>query len=103
MRRVGRKAWRRVLHVCVIVGLAALLTGCYLPSGDWAQRGSLPSLHHLEWGCDYYGHPLWSPDGRWIALLAGPDFATSHLVVLTPDGRTHYDLNAWDCGDRKGL
>jgi hypothetical protein len=41
----------------------------------------------------------WAPNGRWIAVLAGNDYAGSHLAVVSPDGRYQRDLSAWGCGD----
>jgi Tol biopolymer transport system component len=94
--------WRKVLHACALVWLVALVAGCAPPAGDMVQGGGLPSLRHLDWGYAYYQTATWSPDGRWIALLAGSDTAHVHLVVLSPDGRTRYDLNAWGC-DESGV
>lgn len=77
------------------------ITGCQLPGSvpaTIAQRGGLPTLRHLDWGAHYYAHALYSPDGRWIAVLAGDDFFTSHLEVVSPDGKTQYDLSSWGCG-----
>src|SRR6185312_4501838 len=93
------------IKTLVIDGLftLALLTliGCDLPfsvPATISQTGGLPTLRHLNWGASYYDHGVYSPDGRWIAVLAGPDFSKSHLEVLSPDGHTQYDLSGWGCG-----
>ena len=79
------------------------LTSCGLPgtspASSLAQNGGYPTLHRLIWGFSYVDSMQWSPDGHWIALLAGSDYATSHLEVVSPDGRKRYDLSSWECGD----
>jgi Tol biopolymer transport system component len=64
-----------------------------------AQGQGLPSLRHLDWGFAAIHHPVWSPDGRWIAVLAGDDYAGAHVEVVSPDGQTKYDLSSWRCGE----
>src|SRR5262249_10946296 len=93
--------------MAVVVGLLTLclVSVCglaLLGSGNRSVRtqgGGLPTLRHLDWGFPYYEQATWSPDGRWLALLAGPDPAGSHLEVLSSDGREHHNLTAWGCGD----
>jgi len=89
-----------VVSILLMVALLALV-GCNTPFGaptTISQTSGLPTLHHLNWGASYYEHALYSPDGRWIAVLAGSDFSKSHLEVLSPDGHTQYDLSNWNCG-----
>jgi Tol biopolymer transport system component len=59
----------------------------------------LPNRRHLNWGYNYFEDARWSPDGHWIAVMAGTDPANSHFVVLSPDGQTRKDLSSWGCGD----
>ncbi len=104
MRMAGSTGWFRRLMIARLSMLMVVLlaiTGCDLPfsaPATIAQSGGLPTLRHLNWGASYYDHVLYSPDGRWLAVLAGDDFSTSHLEVLSPDGRTQYDLSSWGCG-----
>jgi Tol biopolymer transport system component len=87
------------LHALVWVGLLTLsLSGCALPATTVFQGSGFPPLHQLDWGFPYYEGATWSPNGRWIALWAGPGVAQTHLVVLSPDGRAQWDLSRWGCG-----
>ena len=62
------------------------------------QRDGRPNLHPLSWGYDFMRSAVWSPNGRWVAALAGPDYLTDYPVVVSPDGRTHHTLASWQCG-----
>jgi Tol biopolymer transport system component len=102
-RHIVPRATRISLASIVLVGLL-LLTGCNLlpaPSNSAVitQGHGLPSLRHLDWGFAAFHHPTWSPDGHWIAVLAGDDFAGAHVEVVSPDGQTRYDLSSWGCGE----
>lgn len=86
--------------------LALLLTfaGCALPvpfhdSTVLTQHDGRPSLHRLSWGYPYVDSAAWSPDGQWIAVLAGPTSVNNHLAVISRDGQTHHDLATWNCAD----
>jgi hypothetical protein len=94
--------------ISVTIALLAvlLLTGCgLLPtssnSAGLTQGNGLPTLRHLDWGSHSFYHPVWSPDGHWIAVLveSEDDYTTSHLEVVSPDGKTKYDLSSWRCGE----
>lgn len=91
---VGGKAIRALSLALV---LAAGPVGCayIVPVG---QAPGLPQLHALSWGFNYVDEATWSPNGHWIALLAGDHVATSHLEVVSPDGRFKQDLSNWGCG-----
>ena len=75
-----------------------LVGGCGLPRAPITQGAGLPVLRPLDWGYGYVGTPTWSPNGRWIAILAGNDYAGSQLAVVSPDGHYRQDLSAWGCG-----
>ncbi|HEU5440303.1 MAG TPA: hypothetical protein VFU88_13515 [Ktedonobacterales bacterium] len=83
--------------LCLLV-----LASCAPPQlpifGVRTQRDGRPTLHRLSWGYDFVRAPDWSPDGQWIALVAGSDFPSSHLAVVSADGRVRHDLSSWDCG-----
>lgn len=86
----------------LLVGLLlSALSGCAIGNGQatLGQSQDLPVLHRLNWPAGYYGRAVWSPNGRWIAALVGPDYATSQLGVISPDGKYHRNLSSWDCGD----
>jgi Tol biopolymer transport system component len=68
-----------------------------------AQGGGLPALHRLDWGIPDVLYAVWSPDGRWIAAMGGPDAGTVHLEVVSPDGGKRIDLSGWHCGSADGL
>lgn len=92
---------RRWTYFCFLSIL--VLTGCSLVPGatvpnSISQGKSLPSLYHLNWGYNYVSDAIWSPNGRWIAAFAGGGPGETHLTVLTPDGRKHYNLSGWPCG-----
>jgi len=57
----------------------------------------LPQLYHLDWGFPYFENPHWSPNGRWIAVMAHDSSGYAHLEVVSPDGQHRYDLRAWGC------
>lgn len=63
------------------------------------QGHGLPSLRLLDWGFSAFQRPIWSPDGRWIATLAGDDYAGAHVEVVSPDGQIRHDLSSWNCGE----
>ncbi|HEU5438684.1 MAG TPA: hypothetical protein VFU88_05295 [Ktedonobacterales bacterium] len=100
-RRSTPRAGTRL--VAGVLLLACLLTfaSCAPPPlpifGVRTQRGGRPTLHRLDWGYAFVRRPAWSPDGQWIALLAGPDFPSSHPAVVSTDGRRRYDLSSWNC------
>lgn len=85
-----------------IIGIPLCLTalaGCATPGATTLGQGAgLPVLRHLDWGTPVYD-AAWAPNGRWIAVLAGNDYAGSHLAVVSPDGRYQRDLSSWGCGD----
>ena len=106
----AREGWRSVLRrartgivlVTLLVATLTLLTACgpFPTSPSVVTQGQgLPSLRHLDWGFAAINHPVWSPDGRWIAALAGDDYAGAHVEVVSPDGQTKYDLSSWHCGE----
>lgn len=102
-KRHTGQAWRRLL-LLFIVSLLPMLAGCTdfpFPSNSavLTQGHGLPTLRLLDWGFFAVQRPVWSPDGRWIAVLAGEDFAGAHVEVVSPDGKTRYDLSSWGCGD----
>lgn len=97
------RTWSVLLSLLALVTIAITITACTLPpapsTGDILTQGhGLPSLRHLDWGFAAINHPTWSPDGRWIAVLAGDDYAGAHVEVVSPDGKTRYDLSTWGCG-----
>lgn len=77
--------------------LAVALASCSY-SAPVSQAPGLPVLHQLNWGFNYIADAAWSPNGRWIAVLAGDHAASSHLEVVSPDGRFKQDLSSWGCG-----
>jgi Tol biopolymer transport system component len=86
----------------MLVGLLlSALSGCAIGNGQatLGQSQGLPALHRLNWPASYYAKAVWSPNGRWIAALVGPDYATSQLGVIGPDGKYHRDLSGWGCGE----
>jgi dipeptidyl aminopeptidase/acylaminoacyl peptidase len=101
------KATRTTSLLPFILGLLIVLlvlTGCSLlptptNSAVVRQGHGLPTLRLLNWGFAAIHHPVWSPDGRWIAVIAGEDFAGGHVEVVSPDGQTRYDLSGWGCGE----
>ncbi len=98
-----RSTLRQVTLITLMISLLPLLCGAlpYLFVRTTLTQGDgLPSLHRLDWGARYVGYATWSPNGKWIALLAGSDFGSDdvHLEVLTPDGRLVQNLTAWHCG-----
>ncbi len=100
-----RSTLRHVTLIALLISLLPLLCGAlpYLFVRTTLSQGDgLPSLHRLDWGARYVGYATWSPNGKWIALLAGSDYGSDdvHLEVLTPDGRLVQNLTAWDCGVR---
>jgi Tol biopolymer transport system component len=103
-RRHGRPAAQVLVAVLCVLALAS----CALPvpfhdSTVLTQHDGRPSLHRLSWGYPYVESGVWSPDGRWIALVAGPDFSTSHLAVVSADGRTRNELPGWDCDEPRAF
>ncbi|HEU5441718.1 MAG TPA: hypothetical protein VFU88_20715 [Ktedonobacterales bacterium] len=62
------------------------------------QRDGRPTLHRLNWGYAYVDSGVWSPDGRWVAAFAGPDYLADNPVVVSPDGRVRHSLTNWHCG-----
>ena len=95
---------RRLPLLLLIALLLSLLAGCSdfpYPSNSavLTQGHGLPDLRLLDWGFFAFQRPVWSPDGRWIAVLAGEDFAGAHVEVVSPDGKTRYDLSSWGCGE----
>jgi WD40 repeat protein len=103
--KTAQVARRRLIHMMVLLALALLsLTACgLLPFASSpttiTQGQGLPTLRHLDWGFAAIHHPVWSPDGRWIAVLAGYDYAGAHVEVVSPDGHTRHDLSNWGCGE----
>lgn len=97
------RAKPRAISVAITL-LAALLsfTACGLfpasPSVITQGQG-FPTLRHVDWGFGAIHHPVWSPDGRWIVVLAGDDYAGAHVEVVSPNGQTRYDLSGWGCGE----
>lgn len=94
---------RHVTLIALVISLLPLLCGAlpYLFVRTTLTQGDgLPSLHRLEWGSPYVGNATWSPNGKWIAVLGGPDYGSDavHLEVLTPDGRLVQNLSSWHCG-----
>ncbi len=100
-RRAGI-SWAALL-CAALVAAAMALTGCGLSPATYTQDAGLPTLHHLDWGIPFFQSANWSPDGRYIAGLAGDDYSRSHLQVITPDGRTRYDLGSWGCGEAESF
>ncbi len=98
-----RPVLRRLAAALVAVAGILTLSGCALPGGEVVQGGGLPTLRHLDWGFPYYEGANWSPNGRWIAVWAGPGVSQTHLVVLSPDGRARWDLRAWGCNNDDAL
>ncbi len=108
----ARSSWRGCI-IKVLIALVSLLApltliACALApmpsSGAVVTQGQLlPTLRHLDWGFAAINHPVWSPDGRWIAVLAGDDYAGAHVEVVSPDGQTKYDLSSWHCGEGSGI
>lgn len=91
----------RWITAAVLIVVLLIAVGCDSPLSSPStitQSGGLPTLHHLDWGFEFTNHALWSPDGRWLAVLAGSEFAKSHLEVISPDGKTRFDLSNWGCG-----
>lgn len=88
----------RWIQIGVLLAICAMLTSCGAPAPSLAQGGGLPTLRRLDWGFPYVDSAVWSPDGHWIAVLAGADSAVNHLEVVSPDGRPRYDLSGWHCG-----
>ena len=79
-----------------------VLAGCDLipvPPAVITQGHGLPTLRRLDWGFPEVNHPVQSPDGRWVAVLAGDDYAGAHVEVVSLDGKTKYDLSSWNCGE----
>lgn len=103
--RLSRRLCAKTVAIGVAITLLTVilsLTACGLfPASPSviAQGQGLPSLRHLDWGFTAIHHPVWSPDGRWIAVLAGDDYAGAHVEVVSPDGQTRYDLSSWHCGE----
>ena len=103
--RFSRRGHVKALAIGVAITLLTVilsLTACGLfprsPSVV-AQGHGLPTLRHVDWGFGAIHHPVWSPDGRWIVVLAGDDYAGAHVEVVSPDGQTRYDLSSWHCGE----
>lgn len=97
----ARIGWQRRLIPLMLL-LVLTLAGCNLiPSSPTVirQENGLPTLRLLDWGFYGFYRPVWSPDGRWIAVMAGLTETTSRLVVISPDGQTKYELSDWGCGD----
>lgn len=91
---------RRAIPMMLLVVFA--FTACDLlpaPPAVITQGHGLPTLRLLDWGFAAIHHPVWSPDGHWIAVLAGDDYAGAHVEVVSPDGQTRYDLSGWNCGE----
>lgn len=102
--RGGRWSTRGiVLFLPLLCVLCALSFGGCDYTATITQGSGLPALRHLNWGVAFFQDALWSPDGRYIAGLAGDDYASSHLQVITPDGRTRYDLKNWGCGEAESF
>jgi WD40-like Beta Propeller Repeat len=105
VRCLSRQRCVKALTIGVAITLvAALLSlaacGLFPSSPPVVTQGhGLPSLRHLDWGFAAINHPVWSPDGRWVAVLAGDDYAGAHVEVVSPDGQTKYDLSSWQCGE----
>ena len=100
------KTSRGAKVLIALVSLVSLLTltACTLvptpvSSAVVTQGQGLPTLRHLDWGFAAIHYPVWSPNGRWIAVLAGDDYAGAHVEVVSPDGQTRYDLSRWGCGE----
>lgn len=110
-QRIRTRATRTTSLVPFILGLLVallILTGCSLlptptNSAVVRQGHGLPTLRLLNWGFAAIHHPVWSPDGRWIAVIAGEDFAGGHVEVVSPDGKSRHDLSGWNCGDAPTL
>ncbi|HEX6543858.1 MAG TPA: hypothetical protein VF040_19035, partial [Ktedonobacterales bacterium] len=102
MRREWLTGLTRLGGICALMIGVLAMAGCQAPTLDpttLRQGHNLPDLHHLPWPSGYYSDAAWSPNGRWIAVLAGDDYAGSHLEVLSPDGKYHRWLTAWGCGN----
>lgn len=96
-----RAPWRRLLIPMMLLAVLTL-AGCDLiptPPSIIVQGHGLPTLRHLDWGFSSIQHPVQSPDGHWVAVLAGDDYAGAHVEVVSPDGHTRYDLSGWGCGE----
>jgi len=93
-----RQRWADRSVVGLLLLVLVLLANCGAPGSSLTQGTSLPILHRLDWGFPYVGNAVWSPDGHWIAVLAGANAAENHLEVVSPDGQTRYDLSRWQCG-----
>lgn len=95
---------RRITLSTLLISLLPFLCGVlpYLASAhpDLTQGGGLPTLHRLNWGAQYIGNATWSPNGKWIVVLAGSSYGDDdlHLEVLTPAGRLVQNLTPWHCG-----
>lgn len=89
-------------RVLVAMLSVLVLASCAPPPlpifGVRTQRDGRPTLRRLSWGYTYVDFGAWSPDGQWIALVAGSDNPSSHLAVVSADGRTRHGLSSWDCG-----
>ena len=98
-RRLPRQWWR-VGALWAFLGLALVTgSGCspFTPATR-SQGNGLPTLHHLDWGFAWNSLARWSPNGRWIAFLAGSNLGDTHLEVVSSDGAQRYDLSSWGCG-----
>lgn len=90
-------------------GLGLAGAGCGIFPGSSSgprvvtQGGGLPALHRLDWGMPVVVYAVWSPDGKWVAAMGGPDAGPVDLVVVSPDGRTRINLSRWHCGPPDGL
>jgi hypothetical protein len=91
------------LALSLLVALTSLAACAPPDAATILQGGGLPALRLLDWGFPDNDHPVWSPDGRWIAVSsqspAGQDW---HLQVVSPDGRERHDLSRWGCNDPSG-
>lgn len=92
-----RHMFAQFASLILLLALGLAPAGCsYTSPVD--QASGLPTLHQLHWGFAYADEATWSPNGRWIALLAGDHVATAHLEVVSPDGHFKQDLSGWGCG-----
>jgi hypothetical protein len=94
-----RSLRRLTLQTVIIATISAALTSCGAGSAATtaAPNPALALFHKLDWAGDHASSPVWSPDGRYIALFIGNSQDSAHLFVASADGSKLVDEASWDC------
>lgn len=92
----------RCLSVALVTAVAVSASLASCGSGTTASQAATSQaatalFHKLDWGSSYISSPVWSPDGRFVALFMGHAESDAHLFVVSADGSKQENEASWAC------